>query len=125
MMTTHAEGLQISYDDLGHGEPALLFLHGWCANRTVFRPLVERCSTHRRTLALDFRGHGRSAVPTSDFGFDGLVEDALAVIEASGAEHIVPVALAHAGWAAIELRRRLRARIPKLVLLEWLILEAP
>jgi len=118
-------GLQISYDDLGHGEPALLFLHGWCANRTVFRPLVERRGTHRRTLALDFRGHGQSTTPANDFGFDGLVEDALAVIEASDAERVVPIALAHAGWAAIELRRRLGARIPKLVLLEWIILEAP
>jgi len=37
----------------------------------------------------------------------------------------VPVALSHAGWVAIELRRRLGPRIPKLVLLDWLVLEAP
>src|SRR5262245_65422158 len=104
-MTTPPKGLPISYDDLGRGEPALLFLHGWCANRAVFRPLVERCGTHRRTLALDFRGHGQSAMPTSNFGLDGLVEDALAVIEASGAERVVLVALAHAGWPAIEDRK--------------------
>jgi len=54
-----------------------------------------------------------------------LVEDALAVITASGAQRVVPVALAHAGWAAIELRSRLEERIPKLVHLEWLILGAP
>ena len=38
---------------------------------------------------------------------------------------MVPVALSHAGWVAIELRRRLGARIPKLVLLDWIILDAP
>jgi pimeloyl-ACP methyl ester carboxylesterase len=48
-----------------------------------------------------------------------------AVIEASNARQIVPVATAHAGWIAIELRRRLAARIPKIVLLEWIVFEAP
>jgi len=53
------------------------------------------------------------------------VDDALAVIEASRAQEVVPVAMAHAGWVAIESRRRLGVRIPKLVLLDWIVLEAP
>ena len=73
-------GVQISYDDLGRGEPALLFLPGWCVNRTVFRDLASRCCTHRRTLVPDWRGHGESGPPKGDFGADGLVEDALTVI---------------------------------------------
>lgn len=59
------------------------------------------------------------------FGAEDLVEDALAVIEASGARSVVPVALSHAGWIAIELRRRLGDRIAKLVLIDWLVEEAP
>jgi pimeloyl-ACP methyl ester carboxylesterase len=54
-----------------------------------------------------------------------LADDALAVIEASQADRVVLVAMSHAGWVAIELRRRLGARIPKLVLLDWIVLEAP
>jgi pimeloyl-ACP methyl ester carboxylesterase len=101
------DGLRISYDDVGWGEPALLFMPGWCSGRTVFNPLATRCQAHRRTLALDWRGHGRSDRPDSDFGSCELADDALAVIEASGAGAVVPVALSHAGWIAIELRRRL------------------
>lgn len=125
-METYANGVRISYDDLGTGEPALLMMPGWCANRTtMFSQLAARCSKHRRTIALDWRGHGLSETPESDFGANDLVEDALAVIEASGARQIVPVATAHAGWIAIELRRRLAERIPKIVLLEWIVFEAP
>lgn len=125
-METYANGVRISYDDQGKGEPALLMMPGWCANRTtMFSQLAARCSKHRRTLALDWRGHGLSETSQSDFGANDLVEDALAVIEASGARQIVPVATAHAGWIAIELRRRLAERIPKIVLLEWIVLEAP
>ncbi|HXH24694.1 MAG TPA: alpha/beta fold hydrolase [Vicinamibacterales bacterium] len=77
------------------------------------------------SLAIDWRGHGESAPPADDFGADDLADDALAVIQASQADRVVPVAVAHAGCVAIELRRRLGARIPKLVLLDWIVLEAP
>lgn len=52
-----------------------------------------------------------------------MVEDALAVIRESRAERIVPVAVSHSGWAALELRRRLGERIPALVLVDWLVLD--
>ncbi|HKD18196.1 MAG TPA: alpha/beta hydrolase [Thermoanaerobaculia bacterium] len=118
-------GGRVAYDDLGAGEPALLLMPGWCANRTVFRRLAPLLSRRRRVLALDWRGHGGSDAPTSDFGEDGLVEDALAVVAASGAREVVPVALAHAGWVAIVLARRLGPRVPRIVLVDWLVLGAP
>jgi pimeloyl-ACP methyl ester carboxylesterase len=47
------------------------------------------------------------------------------VVEASGAKEVIPVAVSHAGWIAIELRRRLGERVPQLVLLDWLVLDPP
>ncbi|MDR5694420.1 MAG: alpha/beta fold hydrolase [Armatimonadota bacterium] len=125
MPEVQSHGIRISYDDYGQGEPALLFMPGWCSSRRVFDELTRRCAQWRRTLAIDWRGHGQSERPTDDFGASDLADDALAVVEASQADRVVPVALAHAGWIAIELRRRLGARIPKLVLLDWIVLEAP
>ncbi len=118
-------GFGIDYTDLGKGEPALLLMPGWCSSRGVFEPLVPILSKQRRTLALDWRGHGESDSPTVDFGEEGLVQDALGVIEASGARQVIPVAQAHASWVAVELRRRLGPRIPELVLLDWIILDPP
>lgn len=115
----------IAWDETGRGEPALLCLPGWCSDRGIYTDFARLAAPHRRTLTLDWRGHGDSAPVGGEFGQDELVEDALAVIAASGATHIVPVANAHAGWVAIELRRRLGARVPALVLLDWLVLEAP
>jgi len=125
MPTVQSHGIRIRYDDQGQGEPALLFMPGWCGSRRVFDELARRCAQRRRTLALDWRGHGESATAPDDFGLEDLADDALAVIQASQADRVVPVAIAHAGWVAIELRRRLGARIPKLVLLDWIVLEAP
>jgi pimeloyl-ACP methyl ester carboxylesterase len=121
MANAKHKGIQIEYDDVGTGEPVLLFMGGWCANRTVFRNLLEPCSGHRRVLALDWRGHGGSSQFGQDFGEQDLVEDALSVIEASGARMIVPVALAHSGWVAIDLKHRLGSQIPKIIHVEWII----
>jgi pimeloyl-ACP methyl ester carboxylesterase len=122
---TQAAGVRIDYSDRGQGEPALLLMPGWCATRKAFGAMIELCAKHRRVLSLDWRGHGRSGTPAADFGESGLVEDALAVIQAGGAHSIVPVALAHSGWVAIELRRRLGSRISKIVLIDWPMLDAP
>src|SRR5713226_6147675 len=125
MQETRYHQLSISFDDVGQGEPALLFMPGWCASRAAFSDLIPKSAHHRRVLALDWRGHGRSEMPSADFGEEGLKEDALSVITASGVRQVIPVALAHAGWVAIELRRRLGEQIPKLALIDWIIMEAP
>ncbi len=118
-------GIRIVYDDRGEEEPALLFLPGWCVNRTVFANLIARISQHRRSITLDWPGHGDSDAPARNFGANELVQAAAAVIEKSSPDGVVPVALSHAGWVALELRRRLGRRIPKIVLLDWIVTEAP
>jgi pimeloyl-ACP methyl ester carboxylesterase len=72
---------RIAFDDVGDGEPALLFLPGWCANRTVFRDLLAPAARHRRAVALDWRGHGASEHPNDDYDTQDLVHDALQVID--------------------------------------------
>jgi pimeloyl-ACP methyl ester carboxylesterase len=117
-------GMGIAFDDVGDREPAWLALPGWCATRAAFRPLYPYLE--RRVLAVDWRGHGGSDAATADFGAAELVEDAMAVISASGARRVIPLATAHAGWVAIELRKRLGAeRVPAIVLVDWMVLGAP
>jgi pimeloyl-ACP methyl ester carboxylesterase len=125
LMKVTSDGLEIVYDDFGNGEPALLFMPGWCSDRSVFQDLMLRFTMHRRTLALDWRGHGESGSSKDDFGNEALVSDALAVIEASKAKQVIPVALAHSGWIAIELRRRLGVVVQKLILVDWILTEPP
>jgi hypothetical protein len=123
VQTADAAGCRIAYDDLGTGEPALLFLTGWCSSRERWAEVARRCAAHRRVLNSEWRGHGDSGPAAADFGTAELVEDALAVVEASGAESVVPCAASHAGWVAIELRRRLGPRVPKLVHADWMLVE--
>jgi len=107
MTDARADGLRISYEDHGSGEPALLCLTGWCSSRARYDHLLPLLARNRRVLAFDWRGHGESDVPDADFGLEGQVDDALAVVEACGLDHFAVVSASHSGWVAIELRRRL------------------
>jgi pimeloyl-ACP methyl ester carboxylesterase len=116
-------GLGLAYDDLGGGEPALLLLTGWCSSRRRWALAAPLLATHRRVVSFDYRGHGDSPAAPADFGTAGMVEDALAVIEAAQLETVIPCAASHSGWVAIELARRLGERVPAIIHLDWLLVE--
>jgi pimeloyl-ACP methyl ester carboxylesterase len=53
----------LGYASTGAGEPALLFLRGWCGDRSFFAPHFDYFSPWHRVVSLDLPGHGESAVP--------------------------------------------------------------
>jgi pimeloyl-ACP methyl ester carboxylesterase len=123
--TAYSRSLRIQYNDLSRGSPAFLCLPGWCENKTTFARITHALGRAHRVIALDWRGHGKSASSGAEFGQEELLEDALAVIRATSVGPFVPVAVSHAGWLALELRRRLGERVPKLVLLDWMVGTPP
>jgi pimeloyl-ACP methyl ester carboxylesterase len=118
-----SDGIRIFYDDTGEGEPALLCLPGWCNTHTIFEPLAERLSADHRVLAMDWRGHGNSQASDRDFGFPEMARDAVAVMQDSGAQSVIPIAQGQAPWAAVELHRLLGERVPKIVISSWPVIS--
>jgi pimeloyl-ACP methyl ester carboxylesterase len=119
-----SQGIQIYYDDRGAGERALLFLPGFTNDHTIFAPLVERLSGDHRVLVMDWRGHGKSQPSDRDFGFAEMAADAVAVIEDSGANSVIPYAQGQLPWVAIEVRRRLGEKVPKMIASSWPVISA-
>ena len=115
-----------AHSDAGVAEPALLCLPGWCGGREVFAPLLASTAGSRRSVSVDWRGHGGSPGSIADFGAADLVNDTVDLIADLGLTRVVPVALAHAGWVALELRRALGPdRVPGVVLMDWMPLGPP
>jgi pimeloyl-ACP methyl ester carboxylesterase len=125
-MYATVDGTRISYEDAGTGEgTVLLFTTGWCSSKGRWSRVVERCSRNRRVLSMEWRGHGDSDPAPADFGLEEMVADALAVADEAGVERFVPCAASHSGFVAIELRRRLPERVPKLVHVDWYVVPPP
>lgn len=125
MAHASAHGVSIAYDDLGAGDPPLLLLTGWCSSKERWSAVARLCAQTRRVLSSEWRGHGASERDVGDFGLEEMVADALAVADAAGAGQFIPCAASHAGFVAIELRRRFPERVPMLVHVDWYVLPPP
>jgi pimeloyl-ACP methyl ester carboxylesterase len=56
------EGLRLHFLEAGEG-PAVLLLHGWPTQAALWRHAIPHIARHRRVIALDLPGYGRSDKP--------------------------------------------------------------
>jgi pimeloyl-ACP methyl ester carboxylesterase len=60
-------GVLLSFDDVGAGSPAFVFVHGFACDRRAWAPQVADLSRDHRCINIDLRGRGDSAaVPPFD-----------------------------------------------------------
>ena len=71
-MTISIRGLSVHYDVQGEGE-TLLFLHGWGAPITAYRPLLDHLAGRFRVVAFDMPGVGGTDEPPAPLTLDDYV----------------------------------------------------
>ena len=59
MPVVQCNGADLYYEDHGEGQP-IVFLHGGMAGLRYFESQLTGLADEYRTVAFDFRGHGRS-----------------------------------------------------------------
>jgi pimeloyl-ACP methyl ester carboxylesterase len=104
-------GVRLHYVDEGAGDPAFIFVHGWCCNHTFFQPQFDHFKSSHRVVALDLRGCGESDQPQDGYDIPSLTDDVAAVSSHLGLTRPVIVGHSLGGMIAIELA----ARYPSLV----------
>ena len=53
-------GVRLVYDTAGAGDPPMIFIHGWCCDRSFFAPQFAHFAAGHAVAAMDLRGHGES-----------------------------------------------------------------
>ncbi len=115
---------EMAYRDSGELGYPFIFLHGTGCDASDWTSVIEKLPSEQHYIALDFRGHGRSAVPTQSFTLADLAEDVLYLINHLGLQKAVIVGHSLGGMVAMEVARR-SSRIAGLVLLEgWTSLSS-
>jgi pimeloyl-ACP methyl ester carboxylesterase len=120
-----ADGVRISYDDVGSGGLPVLLTTGWCSSKERWSATAALVAAKRRVVSCEWRGHGASDPAPADFGLEEMIVDVLAVADAAGLDRFVPCAASHSGFVAIELRRRHPDRVPALVHVDWYVVPPP
>jgi pimeloyl-ACP methyl ester carboxylesterase len=96
--------LRIAYEASGSGQPAVIFVHGFAADRTYFGPQVAHFAGRRRLVAVDLRGHGGSS-PTDEATIDDFVADVVAAADAAGLTSTVICGHSMAGVVGLKAAR--------------------
>lgn len=74
-MKVNRDGVALSFDEGGSGQPPLLLVHGWTCDRSYFAPQFEHFRRRHRVVAVDLRGHGESDKPRQEYTMALFAED--------------------------------------------------
>jgi len=116
MPTISSRSPKIYYETSGNG-PAVVLLHGFLCDGSLFRHQVAALQTSYRLLNIDLRGHGRSGPAEGPFSVYDLVDDVCAVLDAEAVGSAVWVGLSLGGFVALRAALTQPRRVRALVLM--------
>jgi 3-oxoadipate enol-lactonase len=108
-------GIQMNYEDVGNG-PALLLIHGFPLDHTLWTYQLESLRNEYRLVAPDLRGHGKSQTPPGPYRMEQMAQDLCDLIDSLKIERVVLVGLSMGGYIAFASWRLYPHRVRALVL---------
>ena len=99
-VTVHSGNVELTVEDTGRGDLALILLHGLASNLRIWDLVVSRLAPRYRVVCYDQRSHGLSGDGDRTFSFEELAADLRAVIDARGVD---PVVVGHSWGASVAL----------------------
>ncbi len=109
-------GVSIAYYEHGSGEPSVFLMYPAIYGISVWQPMVELLSQEFRVIVVEPRGMGKSTLLSGIYLLRDHVEDARAVIEATGGRPVVFVGISRAGALAVNFAVAYPHLVEKLVL---------
>lgn len=105
----------ISYSVTGAGVPVLLIM-GLAADSAMWVMQLPALQAHYRVITFDNRGVGASSAPPGAYSMEEMAADALAVMDAAGAERAHVVGISMGGAIAQHVALKAPERVRSLVL---------
>lgn len=100
--------LDVNYLDEGPADAgeAVVFLHGWGANITLYRPIFSLIAERKRVAAPDLPGFGESAEPDRPWEVRDFADFVIDFIQALGLQKVMLFGHSHGGRAALDIAAR-------------------
>lgn len=105
------------FDSAGEGDRHMLFLHGWCGNRSFFAPQFDHFASAFRVIEVDLPGHGESRAPAT-YSIDGMAADVAALGRQVGLSRAVLVGHSMGAMVALALSRQAPELVTSVILVD-------
>lgn len=109
------DGVPISYEVYGAGEPTLVFVHGWSCDSRYWREQTAYFSKKHRVVILDLAGHGHSGMSRAKYAMVAFGEDVRAVTESTGSHSVILIGHSMGGSVIAEAARLMPGRVIGLI----------
>lgn len=109
------DGVPISYEVHGSGEPTLVFVHGWSCDARYWQKQIPAFTQKHKLVVIDLAGHGNSGIERDTFSMQSFGEDVKSVVEAIGSENIILIGHSMGGAVIAEAARLMPKRVKGLI----------
>jgi pimeloyl-ACP methyl ester carboxylesterase len=106
-----ADGVHIEYQVYGHGEPAVVLVHGWSNNANYWNAQLDDLKARYTVVTLNLAGHGASDRNREDWSMANYAADVAAVVHEIPNRKVVLVGHAMGGIVVLEAARMLGSRV--------------
>jgi 3-oxoadipate enol-lactonase len=115
MTTTRIDDIQLVFDDVGTG-PAVVLIHGYPFNRSLWNEQVEALSGNYRVVTPDLRGFGESDASEGPATMNRMAQDVAKLMDQLGIDRAVIGGLSMGGYVALAFVKQFPSRVKALVL---------
>lgn len=112
------DGAKVSFTQMGRGEPAIVFVHGWANRASIWDETMSHFSGKYKTIAVDLFGSDESYKKRNDWSMALFGEDVAAVVKKLKLNQVVLVGFSMGAAVIAETAKLLPERITGLVLVD-------
>jgi pimeloyl-ACP methyl ester carboxylesterase len=106
-----ADGVHIEYQVYGHGEPAVVLVHGWSNNANYWNAQLDALKARYSVVTLNLAGHGASDRNREEWSMANYAADVAAVVHELPNRKVVLVGHAMGGIVVLEAARLIGSRV--------------
>lgn len=111
----YSGGAKINYSVIGQGEPALVFVHGWCCDGEVWKYQVPYFSKNHTVVTIDLGGYGKSGHNRDNWTMEMFGRDVKAVVDNLGLNKVILIGHSMGGPVIVAAQRLIPEKVIALV----------
>jgi pimeloyl-ACP methyl ester carboxylesterase len=115
---TSPDGVKIVFNQQGKGKTAIIFVHGWSNNKSIWDGQLAHFSEKYKTIAVDLAGFGESGNNRSNWTISSFGDDVAAIVNNLKLQQVVLVGFSMGAPVVLETAKKVPEKITGVVLVD-------